>query len=127
MKQKAYYIFVGTVFILFFVIAFFYDKEGTRKSLELSFSGTIEYVVYFKDQKGMDFKINNLWYRLEYNPDFERLNFIGCKIDKKANKHGVWIENKKGSGYFVYYDVSSGLIKDRDYIIRLNRHVNKKK
>ena len=48
MKQKAYYIFVGTVFILFFAIAFFYDKEGRRKSFELSFSGTIEYVVTLK-------------------------------------------------------------------------------
>ena len=112
MIRKTYFIFIGIVFILFFVITFYYDKEGSKKSLELSFSGTIEDVIYFKDEKGMDFKIKNSWYRLGYNPDFEKNNYSGCKIIKKSNELGVWIESKKGTGHFIYYDVYSGLIKD---------------
>jgi len=126
MIRKTYYIFIGIVFILFFVITFYYDKNGSKKSLELSFSGTIEDVIYFKDEKGMDFKIKNSWYRLGYNPDFEENNYYGCKIKKISNEVGVWIESKKGTGHFIYYDVYSGLIKDKQYINRLNNYKTNK-
>jgi hypothetical protein len=125
--KTVYYILIGVVFSVFIVIMYHYDKYGREKSIRLSFSGTIESIIYLKDEKGMDFKINNSWYRLEYNPDFEKIKYVGCKIVKKSNEQGVWIESKMKTGHFIYYEVYSGLIKDRQYIKRLNNLEMEKK
>ena len=126
MIRKTYFIFIGIVFILFFVIVFLIDNQGKNESLNLKFSGTIQNIVILNDSKGANFKIGDFWYNLDYIKDFEEINFIGCKIRKTANEQGVWIESKKGTGHFIYYDVYSGLIKDKQYINRLNNYKTNK-
>ena len=126
-KQKIYHIIIGVVAILFIVISILQNKNAEDYNFKLNYSGIIQNIVYFDGRKGPDININGKWYYIGYHPDLVDNKYIGCKIEKRINEQGIWIESKKGTGRFIYYDVYSGIIEDRQYINRLNRVEMKKK
>ena len=80
MKRSIFYFLIALSFLLFIVINFFIDK-GSKDFWEnkITFNGIIQNVVHIKHEKGSFFKINDKWYNLSYNKNYEEQN-VTCKI-----------------------------------------------
>lgn len=72
------------------------DKNAKDDNLKRYYSGTIQNIVIIDGFKGVNLKINGSWYNLSYTKDFENINYIGCKIEKKLTSQVFGLRAKKG-------------------------------
>ncbi len=95
-KQKIYHIFIGVITVLFIGNFILQDKNAKDDNLKRYYSGTIQNIVIIDGFKGVNLKINGSWYNLSYTKDFENINYIGCKIEKKLTSQVFGLRAKKG-------------------------------
>jgi len=123
MRRLIFYLVVIFLFLAFVILIIFkninYDEQWKN---EMTFDGIVQNVVHIKNEKGSFFEINNVWYDLSYNKLFEEQNFIGCKVEKRKNEKGFWMEKVKGSDSLVFYWSSGNIVRDNQKLKVLNQY-----
>jgi len=105
--------------MLFLILALARNRNANNKWEQTSFTGEIQDIVHLDNDKGSYLRINDTWYGVSYNRDFESKDCIGLKVQKKTNEQGFWIQCKFGTDSMVFMWNHGFKVIDSRKIMRL--------